>query len=192
MASTAPIAKFGAISTPTSVRSASWPRSAVSDSSVQPVVPTTAWMPWSTNQRTLSAVTEGTVRSIATSACASLMAERSSPRPMRATSSRSGASPTARQAAAPIRPEAPSTATRVGRCEDEAGDGEAVIGVLSWVRGSAATNGRWGTNRRRVGPQLSGPTSTRVLKESENRAARARTSSTPTRPIRSSVSSTPV
>src|SRR5690606_7144800 len=93
-----------------------------------PVVPTTAWMPWSISQATLSAVAEGTVRSIATSAPASATAVRSSPRPIRATSSRSSASSTARQAAAPMRPAAPSTATRVGRA---AGGVEAEAGVMA-------------------------------------------------------------
>ena len=68
MASTAPSAKFGATSTPTPGRSARWSRTRASDSSVQPVVPTTTWMPASTSACTLPSVTAGIVKSIATCA----------------------------------------------------------------------------------------------------------------------------
>ena len=71
MASTAPIEKFGAISTPTSGCSPSSCSRRASFSSSHPVVPTTQWMPGSTPKRTLSSEAAGTVRSIRTSACAS-------------------------------------------------------------------------------------------------------------------------
>src|SRR5699024_585510 len=64
---------------------------------------------------------------------------RAASRPMRATSSRSGASSTARQAAAPIRPEAPRTATRMGR------DG---VVVMRSPRGDGRGRGGRGAGRR--------------------------------------------
>lgn len=48
MVSTAPMEKFGAMSTPVSGEASSHAVSCARRSSVQPVVPTTAWMPWRT------------------------------------------------------------------------------------------------------------------------------------------------
>ena len=50
--STAPMAKFGATSTPVLGLSASQERTRAYRSSSQPVVPTTAWMPWRTSSST--------------------------------------------------------------------------------------------------------------------------------------------
>ena len=96
MARTAPSAKFGATSTPTPGRSARWSRTRASESSSQPVVPTTRWTPASTSACTLPSVADGTVKSTATCAPASTTADRSASASTAATSSRSGASCTAR------------------------------------------------------------------------------------------------
>ena len=58
-------------------RSARWSRTRASDSSSQPVVPTTRWTPASTSACTLPSVADGTVKSTATCAPASTTAERS-------------------------------------------------------------------------------------------------------------------
>src|SRR5690606_37056464 len=108
------MAKFGTTSTPVDGSSPSQERTSASRSSVMPLVPTTTWMPLSTQNRTLSITESGWVRSTATCAPLSTSAERSSPRLISATSSVSGASPIARTASEPIRPRAPSTATLIG------------------------------------------------------------------------------
>ena len=83
--SSAPMAKFGAMSTPTPApllaggASASWPRSVSSRASSQPVVPTTTCTPRSTQCATLPGDAAGTVSSTATSAPA--RSPRSSPEP---------------------------------------------------------------------------------------------------------------
>src|SRR6478735_7019902 len=104
--------KLGAISTPVSGEAASQPPSCVRRSSVQPVVPTTAWMPWLRQYSRLSITEAGVVSSTATWAPDSASASRPSPRPRAATSSMSSAASTARTASEPIRPLAPRTATR--------------------------------------------------------------------------------
>ena len=107
-----PIAKLGAMSTPTPGCS---PRSCFSElsrSSSQPVVPTTACMPCSTAKRTFASVAVGTVRSMMTSALTSSSFVSGSALPSAATRSISAAVLTARTASDPMRPFAPSTATR--------------------------------------------------------------------------------
>src|SRR5690625_4677951 len=81
-------------------------------SSCQPVVPTTACTPASMSACTFASVALGTVKSTATSATPASEAT-SSPRSRRATRSIPSASSTARHTVAPIRPAAPSTATRM-------------------------------------------------------------------------------
>src|SRR5690554_4198815 len=112
MARTAPIAKFGAIRTPTgrSARSR-WSRTRASESSVHPVVPTTAWIPRSMRACTFASVALGTVKSTATRAPARSSSARSSPASSAATRSRSAAADTADTTVAPTRPAAPTTAT---------------------------------------------------------------------------------
>ncbi len=63
MVSTAPMEKFGAMSTPVSGDWASQPVSCARRSSVQPVVPTTAWMPWRTQKSRLPITEAGVVSS---------------------------------------------------------------------------------------------------------------------------------
>ena len=99
---------------PPAARRAS-PRTVLSRSSVKPLVPTTTCTPCCTHHRTLSSTASGRVKSTATSAPAAASAPMSSPRSTRATSSRSSAASTAEQVAEPIRPAAPSTATRSRR-----------------------------------------------------------------------------
>ncbi len=70
--STAPIAKFGAISIATSGLSASQLRTCPIRLSVKPVVPTTAWMPLSIRNFRLSITTSGWVKSMTTSVSASV------------------------------------------------------------------------------------------------------------------------
>src|SRR6185312_1906267 len=110
-ASTAPSAKLGAISTPVPGCCSSNSTSEARLASSQPVVPTTAWMPCSTANRTLASVLSGVVRSTTTRAPAETSSSRESPRFSTATSSRSGADSMAATASLPIRPPAPSTAT---------------------------------------------------------------------------------
>ena len=64
--STAPMPKFGAISTPTSGLCDSQVRTRSRRWSVKPVVPTTTLMPWSTAQCRLSMTTSGVVKSTST------------------------------------------------------------------------------------------------------------------------------
>ena len=66
--STAPRAKLGAMSTPTSGRPAAWSRSAATRSSDQPVVPTTTCTPCCTQWATLAGDASGTENSTTTSA----------------------------------------------------------------------------------------------------------------------------
>ena len=70
-----------------------------SRSSSKPLVPTTAWMPCSTQNCRLAITASGRVRSTATSAPASVSAVSGSAEPSRATSSRSSAASTAAHAA---------------------------------------------------------------------------------------------
>ena len=65
--STAPIAKFGAMSTETSGFVASQSCTCAMRSSVNPVVPTTAWIPLSMRNFRLSITTSGWVKSTTTS-----------------------------------------------------------------------------------------------------------------------------
>ena len=104
--------KFGAMSTPVSGEAASQVFSCARRSSVQPVVPTTAWMPWRTQKSRLPITEAGVVSSTATWAPASASVSSLSPRPRAATSSMSSAASTARTASEPMRPLAPRTATR--------------------------------------------------------------------------------
>ena len=99
---------------------------AARSSSVNPVVPTTAWMPCIASQGTVRRAESATVKSTTTSAPASANALGSAeivrpsivvpaaPGSTAATSSRSGSSATARQTVAPIRPPAPLTPTFTG------------------------------------------------------------------------------
>lgn len=109
---TAPMEKLGATSTPVPGEPASSVLSCARRSSVQPVVPTTAWMPWRTQKSRLPITAEGAVSSTTTWAPASTRASRSSSRSRAATRSMSSAASTARAASEPIRPLAPRTATR--------------------------------------------------------------------------------
>ena len=87
--STAPMAKLGAMSTPTSGCPAAWSRRVASRSSDQPVVPTTTCTPCSTQWATLAGEASGTENSTTTSAPP--RSPRSSPTSKRPTSSRSSA-----------------------------------------------------------------------------------------------------
>ena len=102
--------KLGATTTPVR-RPSSCVRSRASRSGVNPVVPTTAWMPRSMHQVRLSITASGWVKSTTTSAAST--GPRSSPASTAATRVRSSACSTARHTAAPIWPAAPKTATRV-------------------------------------------------------------------------------
>ena len=73
----------------------SQPRSVASRSSSKPVVPTTAWMPWPTQNSRLSITTSGWVKSTTASAPAATRSSRESSASTRATSSRSSAASTA-------------------------------------------------------------------------------------------------
>ena len=112
--STAPIAKFGAITTPSSGLCDSQCADPVDRASVKPVVPTTTLMPCSMHQCRWSITTSGVVKSTTTSAPASATLNSQSPWSTIATSSRSSAPSTARHTSVPIRPRAPSTPTRIG------------------------------------------------------------------------------
>src|SRR5438105_4321286 len=128
---TAPMAKLGAITalarSPSNRAEKSWRSLAV-----RPVVPTTACTPLSPHHRRLPRAASTWVKSTATDGAAAFTAgpsiasvrpvpvtpKSSSGRPswggsMTATSSMSGASSTARHTVVPIRPAAPSTATRI-------------------------------------------------------------------------------
>ncbi len=116
--STAPIAKFGAISTlargrPSAGR-ATDRRSASSDAGSNPVVPTTTCTPARTQLSALSKAVSGRVKSTTTSApgrtSSSVVSSNGSARP---TSSMSSAPSTAAQTVSPMRPAAPATATRI-------------------------------------------------------------------------------
>lgn len=104
--------KFGAISVPVPGEAASQPSSSSIRSGVQPVVPTTEWMPLAVQNSRLRITESGWVSSTATSAPVLVSSPRSESRPRAATSSRSGAASTALTASEPIRPLAPMTATR--------------------------------------------------------------------------------
>src|SRR6476646_4024751 len=106
--------KLGATTTPTFGACCSHSRTVANRSSVNPVVPTTAWIPWSIANRRLSMTTSGWVKSTSTWAPASATLNSQSPASTIATSSRSDAASTALQTCCPIRPREPSTPTRVG------------------------------------------------------------------------------
>ena len=110
--STAPTAKFGATTTPTAGASASHDPTWASRSGDMPLVPTTTWMPCSTQNRTLSITASGRVRSTATWAPG--VGQRAAAR-RRSRGARPGRGPRpprrAAVAAAPIRPYAPRTPT---------------------------------------------------------------------------------
>ena len=114
-ASTAEIAKFGAMNTlwsglPASVSAAeTW----LSLSSVQPVVPTTTLTPCLTSVSTLPSATDGTVNSTTTSVFCGLIAVRSSPASSASASCMSAAPSTAATTCDPMRPLAPTTETRI-------------------------------------------------------------------------------
>ena len=120
MASTAPIAKFGAwkIAMPASRADASKrARRAAS----MPVVPSTSGTPLARHALTLDSRRSGRVKSHTTSGCVASSAVSRSPKPsppaarlgaMRATSSRSPAAATPSATGLPERPVAPDTATR--------------------------------------------------------------------------------
>jgi hypothetical protein len=110
--STAPTPKFGAMSTCPGV-SSSQPRTWSKRCSSNPLVPTTTAMPWSSANRMLSSTAPGWVKSTTTWAPASTSSAGWSPSSRRATSARSGAASTARHTSPPMRPRAPSTATRM-------------------------------------------------------------------------------
>ncbi len=129
--STAPMAKFGAITALAFDASKRVRRSSMS-SGVNPVVPTTAWMSCPAHQARFPRAASTTVKSTTTSAPASAIASArgaicmlgaSTPNWRRsmpacsgstaATSSSSGSSSTARHTVAPIRPAAPNTPTRI-------------------------------------------------------------------------------
>src|SRR4051794_4192985 len=94
--------------------SASHSRTVSSRSRVKPVVPTTAWIPWSIANRMLSMTTSGWVKSTSTCEPASATLNSQSPASTIATTSRSGAASTALQTCWPIRPRAPRTPTLIG------------------------------------------------------------------------------
>ena len=111
--SSAPIAKFGAMSTPRGpepVCSCRPSRTRARRSSSHPVVPTTTLTPRARQRRTLSSEESGTLNSTTTSAPP--RSPSSSPMSKRPTSSRSSAPVTASHTVDPIRPAAPITATR--------------------------------------------------------------------------------
>ena len=68
MVSTAETAKFGAMSTPVAGLAPHQERTFSMRSAVKPVVPTTAWMPWLTQNSRLPITASGTVKSMTTSA----------------------------------------------------------------------------------------------------------------------------
>ena len=105
--------KLGAISTPVPGASSSQPRSVASRSSSNPVVPTTAWMPWRTQNSRLPITTSGWVKSTTAAAPEDTSSSIGSPASMRATSSRSSAASTAAQTSDPTLPRAPSTPTLI-------------------------------------------------------------------------------
>ena len=129
---TAPIAKFAAINALADEASKA-PLKLAKSSSLNPVVPTTQWTPFSAHHSRLERAAERTVKSTTTSAPASSSAcgepamTRSAPGKnspidlpeaagsIAATSSNPSASITALQTAWPIRPAAPNTPTRVIR-----------------------------------------------------------------------------
>src|SRR3954447_16176128 len=119
--STAPIAKFATTATPMPGLAASRPRMAARCCST-PLVPTTTCTPCSTQNATLPSTASGRVRSTATSAPASVSVVSGSADPTRATSSNPSAASIAAQAADPIRPDAPRTATLIGRSRHGAGE----------------------------------------------------------------------
>src|SRR5690242_2093769 len=112
--STAPMAKLGAMITPSSGRCDSQERTRSSRDSVKPDVPMTALMPWSMHQCRLSMTTSGVVKSTTTSAPASETLKSQSPSSTIATNSRSSLALTARHTSVPMRPRAPSTPTLTG------------------------------------------------------------------------------
>jgi hypothetical protein len=107
--------KFGATSTPVVGESPSQVRSWSSRASSNPVVPTTAWMPWSMQNRRLSITTSGCVKSTTASAPAVTSSSIESSASMDATSVISLAESTARHTCSPTLPRAPSTPTFI--CE---------------------------------------------------------------------------
>ena len=89
--STAPMAKFGTTITPTSGLSSSQCRICSACASPMPEVPTTAWMPWSTQNRMWSITTSGWVKSTTTWLPASASENSHSRPPTAATRSMSSA-----------------------------------------------------------------------------------------------------
>src|SRR5690606_14390156 len=135
MVRTAPMEKLGAMRTPTPGNWSSQPFSCARRSSVQPVVPTTAWMPCRTQKSRLPITEAGVVSSTTTWASASTRVSSLSPLPRAATSSMSSAASTARTASDPMRPLAPRTATRsllmfVASLREGSGDGVVQPGRL--------------------------------------------------------------
>src|SRR4029450_10072848 len=110
---TAPMPKLGAMSTPTPGTRDSHRRTVSSRSLSKPVVPTTAWTPSSMQRSRLPMTASGWVKSTATCAAESASKDSGSSTSMLATRALSGASSTPRQPSVPIRPAAPSTATRI-------------------------------------------------------------------------------
>jgi hypothetical protein len=111
--STAPMAKFGAI-TPPSFRSAHMALSCSISSSLKPVVPTTGWLPASMIVLALLKAASGWVKSITTWAFASpIRSARSSPMSVWPTSSSPSSPCTVSTTCRPIRPAAPFTNTRM-------------------------------------------------------------------------------
>src|SRR4051794_20958293 len=107
--------KFGAMRTLAGVgASATHSRTVSIRSAVKPVVPTTAWMPWSIAKRMLSMTTSGWVKSTSTWEPASATLNSQSPASTIATSSRSSAASTALHTCSPMRPRAPRTPTLMG------------------------------------------------------------------------------
>ena len=126
--STAPMAKLGATRQLLVVKAlASSSRSAA----VKPVVPTTAWTPWSAHQRAFSraAASDREVDGHLDAGLGHGAGDRAPRRPRRrtspawagstaATSSRSGSAATASHTVVPIRPPAPNTPTRIVTTSD--------------------------------------------------------------------------
>src|SRR3954471_17739262 len=98
--------------TPTPGASASQPSTVASRSASNPVVPTTAWMPWPMQNSRLSITASGWVKSTTASAPESTSDCSRSSTSTAATSSRSPAASTARHTSLPTLPCAPSTPTR--------------------------------------------------------------------------------
>src|SRR4051812_11674285 len=127
--STAPMLKFGATTTPTFGAAPSQPRTWSSRWSSNPVVPTTAWMPWLTHHSMLPITASGWVKSTATCAPAAASALMSSSTSTSATSVRSSAASTARQTSDPIRPREPMTPTGIALSGNGRSDGVASLVV---------------------------------------------------------------